>query len=170
MEARKKKKSGPQDLKEKRDSRTRRSRREILQQGAGSSGAPLSGPAATSEPAVEILAKGRDKPMVKNLPEVKPKTPLLGVSTTDIPLHGASTSSKPTVGEGLGHLVSRVGGLRLAKKALSGCARRKLKKAQARASEAGTGGIQQPGNASAPKQEETSTETLGVKGQRAVPP
>jgi hypothetical protein len=46
------------------------------------------------------------------------------------------------------------------KKALSGCARRKLKKAKARASEAGTGGIQQQGNADAPKQRETSTETL----------
>jgi hypothetical protein len=31
----------------------------------------------TNEPAVEISAKGRDKPMVRNLPEVKPKTPLL---------------------------------------------------------------------------------------------
>jgi hypothetical protein len=87
-----------------RDSLTRRSLREILQQGAGSSGAQLSGPAATSEPVVEISAKGRDKPMVRNLPEVKTKTPLLGVSTADIPLQGANTSSKPTVGEGLGRL------------------------------------------------------------------
>jgi hypothetical protein len=43
---------------------------------------------------------------------------------------------------------------------LSGCTRWKLKKAKARASEAGTGGIQQSGNAGAPKQGETSTETL----------
>jgi hypothetical protein len=136
----KKKKKGPQDLK-KQDSPSRRSLQEILQQGAGSSGAPLSGPAATNEPVVEISARGRDKPMVRHLPEVKPKTPLFGVSSTDIPLQGASTSSKPTVGEGLGHLVSRVGGLRLAKKALSRCARRKLKKAKARASEAETLGI-----------------------------
>jgi hypothetical protein len=45
------------------------------------------------------------------------------------------------------------------KKLLSGCTRWKLKKAKARASEAETGGIQQPANASAPKQGETSTET-----------
>jgi hypothetical protein len=87
--------------------------------------------------------------MVRYLPEVKPKTPLLGVS-----------SSKPTVGEGLGHLVSRVGGLHLAKKALPGCARWKLKRVKARASEAGTWGIQQPGDAGTPKQGETLTETL----------
>jgi hypothetical protein len=69
-------KTGPQDLKEKRDSPSRRSLREILHQGAGSSGAPVSGPVATSEAAVEITAKGRDKPTVRNLPEVKPKIPL----------------------------------------------------------------------------------------------
>jgi hypothetical protein len=44
------------------------------------------------------------------------------------------------------------------KKALSGCAKQKLKKEKARASKAGTGGIQQPGNAGMPKQGETSTE------------
>jgi hypothetical protein len=153
----KKEKTSTQDLKENRDSPPRRSLREILQQGAGSSGAPLSGLVATSKPAVEISVKGRDKPMVRNLPKVKPKIPLLGVSRTDIPLQGSSTSSKPAVGEGLGHLVSRVGGLRLAKKALSGCTRWKLRKAKARAGEAGTGGIQQPG---APKKGETLTETL----------
>jgi hypothetical protein len=43
---------------------------------------------------------------------------------------------------------------------LSGCARRKLKKARARASKAGTGGIQQPGIVSAPKKGETPTENL----------
>jgi hypothetical protein len=43
--------------------------------------------------------------------------------------------------------------------ALSGCTKRKLKKAKARASEADTGGIQQPGNASMLKQGKTSTET-----------
>jgi hypothetical protein len=57
----------------------------------------------------------------------------------------------------VGYLASGVGGIRLAKKALSDCARRKLKKAKARASKARIGGIQQPGNASAPKQGETST-------------
>jgi hypothetical protein len=43
---------------------------------------------------------------------------------------------------------------------LSGYARRKLKKASARASEAGNGGIQQPWNVDVPKQGETSTGTL----------
>jgi hypothetical protein len=73
--------------------------------------------------------------VVRNLPELKP------------------------VISAAGHLVSRVGGLHLAKKALTGCARQKLKKAKAMASKAGTEGIQQPGNAGAPKQGETLTET-----------
>jgi hypothetical protein len=77
---------------------------------------------------------------VRNLSEGKPRTPLLGVSTTDIPLQGASSSSTSTAREALGHLVSEVGGLCLAKKALSASARRKLKKARARVSEAGTEG------------------------------
>jgi hypothetical protein len=91
--------------------------------------------------------------VVRHLPEVKPKIPLFGVSLTDIPLQGAS---KRTVGDGQGHLVSQEGEPCLAQKALSGCARQKLKKARARASKAGSGGIQQPGNASVPKQGETS--------------
>jgi hypothetical protein len=45
-------------------------------------------------------------------------------------------------------------------KALPECARRKEKKARARSSEAGTGGIQQRGNVDAPKQGGTSTENL----------
>jgi hypothetical protein len=53
---------------------------------------------------------------------------------------------------------------------LSGCARRKLKKAKARAGKAETGGIQQPRNASVPKQGETSTKTPRRSSQRAVPP
>jgi hypothetical protein len=73
----KKKKNSPQDLKEKRNSPSRRSLQEILQQGAGSSGALLRGPAATIEHGVEISAKGRDEPVVRNLPEVKPRSPLL---------------------------------------------------------------------------------------------
>jgi hypothetical protein len=44
------------------------------------------GLAATSEPAVEISAKGRDEQMARNLPKVKPKTTLSGVSSTDIPV------------------------------------------------------------------------------------
>jgi hypothetical protein len=59
----------------KRDSPSR-PLRQILQQRAGSSDAPLRGPGATTEPAVEISAKGRDKPAVRNLPEVKPKISL----------------------------------------------------------------------------------------------
>jgi hypothetical protein len=98
--------------------------------------------------------------MVRHLYEVKPKIPLLGVSRTDIPLQGTSTSSKPAAEEGQGHLVSQTGEPRLAKKAKSGSAKRKLKKAKARARDAGTGGIQQPGNASAPEQGETSAESL----------
>jgi hypothetical protein len=150
-------KTGPLDLKEKRDSPSRKSLREILQQGAASSGVQRSGPAATRVPAVKISAKGRDKPMVRYLPEVKPKIPLMGVSHTDIPPQEASTSSKSAAGEGQGQSVSQTGGPRLAKKALFGYARQKLKKARARVSEAETGGIQQPGNASAPKQGEDLT-------------
>jgi hypothetical protein len=55
METKKIIKTGPQDLKGKRDSPSRRSLREILQQGAGSSGTPLWGLVATSVPAVEIF-------------------------------------------------------------------------------------------------------------------
>jgi hypothetical protein len=69
-------KRGPKDLKQKRDPPPRRSLREILKQGDGSSGSPLRDPAATSEPAVEISVKGSDEPVVRNLPEVKPGTPL----------------------------------------------------------------------------------------------
>jgi hypothetical protein len=87
------------------------------------------------------------------------KNDSLGVSNTDIPLQGASTSSIPAVG-GLGHLISEVGGLHLAKKALSGCARRKLKKAKAEARKAGTGSNQQPGNADSSKQGENPTGTF----------
>jgi hypothetical protein len=152
-------KTGHKNLKQKRDSPQRRSLREILQQGAGSSDVPSRRPPATSEPAVEISVKYRDEPAVRNLSEVKTKTTLLEVSGTDIPLQGASTSRTPTAG-GLGHIVSGLGGHRLAKKALSGCARRKLKEARARANKTGTGGIQQPGNVRAPKQGKTPTETL----------
>jgi hypothetical protein len=142
-----------------RDSPTRRCLRETLHQGAGSSGAPLRGPVATNEPSAEISAKGRDKPVVRNLFEVKQDVFLLEVSYTDTPLQGASISGLPAAKGEPEHLVSGVGGIRLAKKALSGCARRKLKRVKARASEAETGGIQQVGNASAPKQGESFTKT-----------
>jgi hypothetical protein len=103
METISKTKTGSKDLKQKMDSPPRRTLREILQQGAGSSGAPSRRPVATSEPAAEISVKDRDEPAVLNLPQVKTKTTLCGVSSTDIPLQGASTSSTPTAGEALGH-------------------------------------------------------------------
>jgi hypothetical protein len=104
----------------------------MLQQGAGSSGAPLTGPAKTGKPAVEISAKGRDEPVVRNLPEVKLRTPLLGVSSSDIALQGASSSSTLTAKEDLGHLVSGVGGLCLAKKALSGSPKTETEKGKSK--------------------------------------
>jgi hypothetical protein len=55
------KKNCPKDPKKERDSPSRKSPREIVQQGTASSGAPLRGPAATSEPAVEISAKGMEE-------------------------------------------------------------------------------------------------------------
>jgi hypothetical protein len=116
-------KTGPKDRKQKRDSPPRRSLCEMLQQGAASSGSPSRRPVATSKPVVKISAKDRDEPAVRNLSEVKTKTTLYGVSSTDIPLQGAITSSTPTAGEVLGHIVSVVGGLCLAKKAVSGSAR-----------------------------------------------
>jgi hypothetical protein len=97
--------------------------------------------------------------MVRNLPEVKPGNSLLGASGIVTRIQGAGSTGIPAVGDDQGSLVPRIGGFRLAKKALSGCARQKLKKAKAKSSEAGTGGIQQRGNASVTKQEETLTET-----------
>jgi hypothetical protein len=67
------------------------------------------------------------------LPDTKPETTPLGASSTVILLKGASTSSIPTVGEGLTYLVSGVSGFRLAKKPLSGCTKRKVQKTKARA-------------------------------------
>jgi hypothetical protein len=64
-----KNKTGLKDLKLNRDPLPKGSLREMLQQGAGSSGEPLRGPVATSEPAVEISAKGRNEPVVQNLSE-----------------------------------------------------------------------------------------------------
>jgi hypothetical protein len=64
-------KRGPKDLKQKRDSPSRRSLRKLPQQGAGSPGAPLRGPAATSEPAVKISAKDRDETLQVYLQQEK---------------------------------------------------------------------------------------------------
>jgi hypothetical protein len=149
------KKQSPQDFKKKRVSPSRGSLHEILHQGAGSSGEPSRGAGATSEPAVEVSAKGRVELAVSNLPEVSSKTSLLGASGSSLPLQGASGSSIPEEREGLRHLASGVSSIHLAKTRLSGCARRKLKKAKA--SQAGTGGNQQPGNGDMPKQGETPT-------------
>jgi hypothetical protein len=80
----------------------------MLQLGAGSSSEPLRDPVATSEPAVELSAKCRDESVVQILPEIKPRTPPFGVSSTGIPQQAATTSSTPAA-EGLGHLVSGVG-------------------------------------------------------------
>jgi hypothetical protein len=142
-------KIGPWDLKEKRGSFSRRSLKKTPQQRTGSSGKLRSGPAATSVPAEGTSAEGRDKPMARHLPEVKTKIPLMGVSLTDTPLQGASTSSKPAVGQG--RLVPQTGEVHTAKKALSGSARQKLRKTRAGASKARTGGFQQPGHARRPK-------------------
>jgi hypothetical protein len=92
-------KTGPKDLKLKMDSHSRRSLGEIFQQDPGSSGAPLSDPAATSKHVVEISGKDTDEPVVRNLSEVKSETIPLGVSSTDTLLQGTSTSSIPTAGE-----------------------------------------------------------------------
>jgi hypothetical protein len=59
-------KNSSRDLKLKKDSPSRRSLREILQQGAGISGAPLRDPVA-SKTAVEISAKDTDEQVVRNL-------------------------------------------------------------------------------------------------------
>jgi hypothetical protein len=56
------------------------------------------------------------------------------------------------------------------KKALSGCTRRKLKKVKARESIAKTGGTQQPGYTSTPKQANTSTETLKRPRSKDIAP
>jgi hypothetical protein len=110
-----KQKTGPLDLKEKRGCFPRRSLKEMPQQGSRSSGKPRSGPAANSEPAGGISAESRYKAMARQLPEVKTKVSLMGVSLTDIPLQGASTCSKHAVREREGLLVPQTGELRLVK-------------------------------------------------------
>jgi hypothetical protein len=96
---------GPQNLK-RNDSPPRGSLQEILQQGSGSSSAPSRGAGGTDEPAVEISAKGREEPVVKNLPKITSRTLLSGVSSSDIPLQEASSSSAPAEGEALRYLAS----------------------------------------------------------------
>jgi hypothetical protein len=154
----KKKTKGPKDQIKKSDSPPRKSLREIPQQRAGSFGVPARDPVATSEPAAVTSAKGRDEPVVRNLPEVEPGNSLSRASSINTSLQGAGSTGIPAAGGDQGSLVPRRGEIRLAKKALSRCERRKLKKAKATSSEAGTGGIQQPLTASLTKQLETPTE------------
>jgi hypothetical protein len=104
----KNKTKGPKDHEKKRDSHPRTSLREILQQGAGSSGIPARGPVGTSEPAAVISAKGRDEPMVRKLPEVKPGTSPLGASGIITPLQRASCNGIPAAGGDQGSLVPRI--------------------------------------------------------------
>jgi hypothetical protein len=106
---------------------------------------------ATSEPAAVTSDKGRDEPMARNLHEVELGTSFSGTSGINTPLQGAGSAGIPVAGGEQGSLVPRIGELRLAKKALSGCSTRKLKKAKAKSSEEGTGDIQQPGTASLTK-------------------
>jgi hypothetical protein len=86
--------------------RPRRSLQEILQQGTRSLNAPSRGPDATSKPAVEISVKGRDELVVRNLPKVTSRNLLSGVSSSDKPLQGASSSSTPAEGKRLRHLLA----------------------------------------------------------------
>jgi hypothetical protein len=161
METKSKKRS-PRDFKKKRGSPLRGTLQETPQRGAGSSGEPLRGAGATSEPTVEVSAKGRVEPVVRNLPEVSFKIPLPGAGGSGIPLQGGSSSDKPEEREGLRHLILGVGRIHLAKTRLSGCARRKLKKAKA--SQAGTGGTQQLGNEGKSEQGKTSIGACHLKG------
>jgi hypothetical protein len=86
---------------------------------------------------IAASAKDRDKPVMRNLPEVTSRTSLLGLNSSDTPVQRASSSSTPAEGKGLRHLSSGMGRLHLAKTKLPDCTRRKLKKA--RACKAGTG-------------------------------
>jgi hypothetical protein len=102
--------NSPKDLKKKRDYPPGRSLREIFQQGAGSSGVLVRGPVATSEPAAVTSAKGRDEPIVTNLPEVEPGTSLLGANGIDTTIQGAGSAGIPAVGGDQGSLVPSIGG------------------------------------------------------------
>jgi hypothetical protein len=62
MDYRQNKINGRKDLKKKRDFPPKRSLREILRQGAGSSVIPAKNPVATGEPAAVISAKGSNEP------------------------------------------------------------------------------------------------------------
>jgi hypothetical protein len=55
------------------------------------------------KPVVEVSAKGRDKPVMRYLPEVTSGTLPLEVSSSDTPLQKASSYSIPTEGESPRH-------------------------------------------------------------------
>jgi hypothetical protein len=61
---------------------------------------------------------------VRNLPEERPGSSLMGVSDADMPLQGASTAGIPAVEGELGPIVPGLDGFRLGKKALPGSASR----------------------------------------------
>jgi hypothetical protein len=120
-----------QESKRKRDSLPRRSQQEILQHAAGRSGASSRGTGTTSEPANCVFTQGRDKLIMRNLPEVTSRTSLSGLSSSDTPVQGASSSSTPAEGKGMRHLASGMGRLHLVMTKLPECATRKVKKARA---------------------------------------
>jgi hypothetical protein len=62
--------------------------------GVGSLGATSRGADATNESTAEISTKGRDEPVVRNLPEVIPWASLLGVSSTETPIQGLASHKK----------------------------------------------------------------------------
>jgi hypothetical protein len=90
-----KSKTGHQELKLKRRPFLKGSLKEILQQGAGSSGTSVRFLDATREPAGKIQVKGREEPMVQDQPETQQAINPPGSSDTDVPLQGTSTSSIP---------------------------------------------------------------------------
>jgi hypothetical protein len=87
--------NGRKDFKKKRDSAPKRSLREILRQGAGSSGVPAKDPVAPGEPAAVISAKGGNEPLVRNLPEVEPGTSSSGTGGISTPVQGAGSAGIP---------------------------------------------------------------------------
>jgi hypothetical protein len=159
MDYRENKTNGRKDIKKKRDSTPKRSLREILQQAAGSSGVPERNPVATGEPAAVSKTKGRKEPVVRNLPEVEPRTSSSGTGGINTPAQGAGSAGTPVAEAYRGSLVPSMGEVRLVKKAFSGCARCKLKKAKARTAVARTGGIPQTGTTGMTGQVENLTET-----------
>jgi hypothetical protein len=150
------------------DSHTRRSLQEILQQGAGSSGVLSRKLVMNSEPAAKVSAKGRDEPEVQNMPEARSGTSLTGASDTDTPLQAAINSGLPAAGGELEHPVPGTAGFHLAKNALSGCTRRKLKKAKPGPSESKTGGSSNQEMQLCPSRGKPQPKPLRGQGQRTV--